>query len=77
MWIYWVNCDLFTYQIESETAAAEEKSNETMNKVDRLQINLEGLQTKINENEFKVQNAENVANEAADLANMASKVSAS
>lgn len=60
-------------QIESETAAAEQKSKETMDKVDTLRVSLEGLQNKINENEFKVQNAENVAKDAADLANKATK----
>lgn len=61
-------------QIESETAAAEEKSQETLNKVETLQVSLVGLQKKIGENEYKVTQAETVARNAADLANKASEV---
>jgi len=60
-------------QIESETGAAEEKSKETMDEVERLRISLAGVQSKINENEFQVQKAETESNEAEDLANKASK----
>ena len=63
------------FQIESETVAAEEKSQETLDKVETLQVNLAGLQQKIGENEYKVQQAENEAKNAADLANKASEVS--
>lgn len=45
-----------------------------MDKVDKLKTNLEDLQSKINENDFRVQNAETVAKEAEDLANKATKV---
>ena len=62
------------FQIESETAAAEAISADTVTKVDQLNSDLSDLQSKMNENEFRVQNAENVASEAADLANKASKV---
>ncbi|XP_052278966.1 laminin subunit beta-1-like [Dreissena polymorpha] len=58
-------------QIESETTAAEEKSRKTMDNVDSLQQGLEDLQKKINENNFHLQNAENTATEAANLANRA------
>lgn len=60
-------------QIESETVAAEEKSKETLNKVETLQVSLTGVQKKIGENEYKVTQAENVAQEAAELANKASE----
>ena len=65
---------LCTSQIESETVAAEEKSQETLTKVETLQVNLAGLQKKIGENEYKVAQAEDVAEDAADLANKASEV---
>jgi hypothetical protein len=45
-----------------------------MEKVDKLKTNLEDLQSKINENEFRVQNAEQVADDAEDLAKKAKKV---
>ena len=62
-------------QIESETVAAEEKSQETLDKVETLKVNLVGLQKKIGENEYKVTQAENEAKNAANLANKASEVS--
>ncbi len=65
---------MFSPQIESETEAAIESSNATLDKVEDLETRLDALKRKYLENEINVQKAEREAENAETLADQAEEV---
>lgn len=63
------------FQIESETAAATDKSNQSLTSLGYLRARLQELKEKYIENEQRVDNAEMAAQEANKLALRAEEVS--